>query len=482
MTNNTKDIIEQANKLFKKRHYQQVIDLLLPVIPKMKSGNTKRILTTVLAKSYYKNENTDIALEYFVQLIAEHPKESQYFYLAGICEMSLNHHPQAQSYFKRCLALNPGQSNCQLNIAASYRHTNQPEQAIPYYNELRHNPDYASRAFRNLAMCQKYDSLDQPDIKAIFELLQEGELTSEQRSHLYFALGKIYKDCNMHSYAFESYTYGNQLKNKSHAFNHTDYSKKIDNLKKIFSDITYPKPKQKSESALTFIIGIPRGGKTLLEKTLLLSNQAFALEEFAALDKLVYQYTNNKPFQFSSELQSHIQSKKFGKKLYQDFIGKIQQRTQENFQAYVDTTPCNFRYMGYILLMCPNAKFIHTYRNPLDHIFVAYTKYFASGNFWAFNIENIVHYYCEYRRIMAFWEKSLPTKIKTIIYEDLIKNPEPIARALFEFVGIEVPNNLSVALNTLNIHDKEINIHQQYPEFMEAIAPFMAQLQPYMPK
>jgi len=478
--NNAQEILDQANQLFKNKQYQQVIDLLAPIISKAKSNKAYKAFSSILAKSHYKNDDCRIALQQFDKLIAKYPDESNYYYLAGICAMSLNHHPQAQAYFKKCLAIKPSQSSCLLNIAASYRHTNQPEKALPYYRALLKDEKYTSRAYRNLSMCKTYKSLEDPDAKAIIKLLQDKELTIEQQSHLYFALGKIYRDCNALSESFQAYTHGNDLKNSERKYKHASYTKKSDNIIKIFNDINYPTPKPKTPSTFVFIIGIPRGGKTLLEKTLNLSNKAFALEEFAVLDKLAYQYTNNRPFSFSHELQEKIQTKKFCSKLYQGFTKKINQCTKDKFQIYTDTTPCNFRYMGYIQLMCPNAKFIHTLRNPLDHIFVAYTKYFASGNYWAFNIADIVHYYCEYRKLMAFWEKNLPTTIKTVQYEDLVHSPETMTQTLFDFIERDPPQSLSTAIQDLNIDNREINIHNLYPDFMEAIAPYMAQLQPFM--
>jgi len=480
--NNAKEILEQANQLFKKKRYQRVIDLLIPIMSKTKGNKAYKAFCTILAKSYYKNDDSRIALQHFDKLIAKYPDESNYYYLAGICAMSLNLHPQAQAYFTKSLEVKPLQSSCLLNIAASYRHTNQPEKASPYYKTLLKDEKYTTRAYRNLSMCKTYQSPEDPDAIAMIELLQNADLTTEQQSHLYFALGKIYRDCKALPESFQAYTHGNDLKNGERKYKHASYTKKSDNIIKIFSDIEYPKPKPKTPSTFVFIIGIPRGGKTLLEKALSLSHKTFSLEEFAVVDKLVYQYTNNKPFSFSPELQEKIQSKKFCSKLYQDFTQKISQHTKDKFQIYTDTTPCNFRYMGYIQLMCPNAKFIHTYRNPLDHIFVAYTKYFASGNYWAFNIEDIVHYYCEYRRLMTFWETHLPTAIKTVQYENLIQNPEVITRELFDFIERDAPQDIDAALKDLNINSREINIHQLYPDFMAAIAPFMTQLQPYMPE
>lgn len=473
-------ILDKATECFKNKQYHQVIQLLHPIQPKLEDVNISKAVTATLGKAYYKQDQAHIALRYFEELIEKHPNDKEPYYLAGICAMSLNKQHLAQQYFKKSLELKPNQPSCILNLAASYRQSNQSEMAIPYYQTLAKIESYQSRAYRNMSMCKDYASLEDPDYKAIQKILSQSELTHEQQSHFYFALGKIYQDCQMPNEAFSAYHKANQLKNDPRQFNSEDYSKKLNELIELFTNIHYPELNREGDPNFIFVLGIPRGGKTLLEKVLSLSQDVCPLEEFAVIDKLAYLFTQNRPFRFSKELRDKLESNHFNQNFYEAFYQKIIARTDEVYPAFVDTTPCNFRYMGYIYGMAPRAKFIHVYRNPLDHIFTIYTKYFSTGNFWAFNLRNIVHYYCGYRHAMAFWEKALPCTIETVHYEDLIQNPLETATKLFDITSIKPPEDLPEQLNSLHLTSKEINIHQQYPDFMQELSPYLKELEPYL--
>ena len=52
---------------------------------------------------------------------------------------------------------------------------------------------------------------------------------------------------------------------------------------------------------------------------------------------------------------------------------------------------------------------------------------------YAFDLEDIGHYYTQYRRLMAHWEKLYGAGIHTLDYDALVREPEPVLRALTDF-------------------------------------------------
>lgn len=473
-------VFNKAVEHFKNKQFLQVIQLLEPLKSQVRETDLSRAISTSLGKAYFKIDEPEIALKHFQELISSFPNEPEHYYLGGICAMSLNRQPLAQDLFKKSLDLDDNQPSCLLNLAASYRQNEQAEQAIPYYQKLCKYENYTTRAYRNLSMCKKYQSLDDPDIKGILSTLENRKLSKEQQSHLYFALGKIYQDCDMPDQSFAAFHKANQLKNKPDQFNLDEYQKKLHDLMQLFSALSYPEFGHSEDPNHIFIIGIPRGGKTLLEKVLSLSNEVYALEEFAVVDKLAYRFTNNRPFKFNETLRAKLQSAEFFNQFYHEYKNKIATRTLEPFNAFIETTPCNFRYVGYIYGMFNPAKFIHVTRNPIDHIFMIYTKYFSTGNYWAFNLKNIVYYYADYRQAMDFWKKELPTQIHEVRYEDLIFKPKETALEIFEMAGVPTPENITQNLDTLALNADEIGIYKQFPEFLEVLKPYIKVLEPYL--
>src|SRR5208282_123838 len=64
--------------------------------------------------------------------------------------------------------------------------------------------DYPKALF-SLVNIRKYQDADHADIKTIQTLLDNHDASLCDREFLYFALGKIYDDCNLYDDAFECY-------------------------------------------------------------------------------------------------------------------------------------------------------------------------------------------------------------------------------------------------------------------------------------
>ena len=98
------------------------------------------------------------------------------------------------------------------------------------------------------------------------------------------------------------------------------------------------------------------------------------------------------------------------------------QRLNENFVT--DKLPVNFKWIGLIKLLFPNARIVHLIRNPIDTCLSNYRNYFiASGNSYAYNLNELANFFIDYRNIMEFWHKIFPDKymLAIMIYLRSIK-------------------------------------------------------------
>ena len=100
--------------------------------------------------------------------------------------------------------------------------------------------------------------------------------------------------------------------------------------------------------------------------------------------------------------------------------------------------PANFNYVGLIHLILPKAKIIHVQRHPLDTCLSCYTRQFAVGQSFSYDLEELGKYYGSYLDIMEHWNNVLPSgSIYNIQYENLVDNTEKEARALLEFCNLD---------------------------------------------
>ena len=75
---------------------------------------------------------------------------------------------------------------------------------------------------------------------------------------------------------------------------------------------------------------------------------------------------------------------------------------------FIDKMPNNFRHIGLIRLMLPNAKIIDARRHPMSCGFSVFKQLFAEGQEFSFWLEDIGRYYGNYLELMDHWDSVLP--------------------------------------------------------------------------
>jgi hypothetical protein len=104
---------------------------------------------------------------------------------------------------------------------------------------------------------------------------------------------------------------------------------------------------------------------------------------------------------------------------------------------FIDKMPNNFRHLGLIHLMLPNARIIDVRREPLACCFANYQQLFAAGQQFTYGVDDITRYYRMYVELMNHWERVLPGKILQIQYEDVVADLEGSVRRLLEFCQLD---------------------------------------------
>src|ERR1700683_679571 len=104
---------------------------------------------------------------------------------------------------------------------------------------------------------------------------------------------------------------------------------------------------------------------------------------------------------------------------------------------FVDKMPNNFRNLGLIHLILPNARIIDARRAPLACCFSNYKQLFASGQQFTYGIDDISRYYRMYVELMDHWNAVLPGRILRVQHEDVVEDLEANVRRILEFCGLQ---------------------------------------------
>src|SRR6202044_1703114 len=89
---------------------------------------------------------------------------------------------------------------------------------------------------------------------------------------------------------------------------------------------------------------------------------------------------------------------------------------------FIDKMPNNFRHVGLIHLILPNARIIDARREPMACCFSNFKQLFASGQAFTYGLEDIARYYRTYLELMRHWDAVLPGQVLRLSYEDLVQD------------------------------------------------------------
>ena len=186
-----------------------------------------------------------------------------------------------------------------------------------------------------------------------------------------------------------------------------------------------------------FIVGLPRAGSTLLEQILAshsqvdgtlelpniiaLSNTLRSRKHISAADGYPYGLKNLSPEQLFE----------FGKKYIDDTA-----MYRKGAPFFVDKMPNNFRHIGLIQLILPNARIIDVRRNPMDCCFSGFKQLFAEGQEFTYGLREVGKYYRGYVELMKHWDEAAPNEILHVQYEDMVDDLEGQVHRVLEYCGL----------------------------------------------
>ncbi len=106
-------------------------------------------------------------------------------------------------------------------------------------------------------------------------------------------------------------------------------------------------------------------------------------------------------------------------------------------ERVTDKMPSNYYFAGLIHLALPNAKIIHSVRDPVDTCISCFSKLFTAEQNHTYDLAELGRYYKRYQRLMAHWHRVLPARsILDVRYEDVVADLEGQARRIIAYCGL----------------------------------------------
>ena len=163
-----------------------------------------------------------------------------------------------------------------------------------------------------------------------------------------------------------------------------------------------------------FILGLPRAGSTLLEQILSSHSQVDGTLELPNILSMAHQLRRGDKLGSNAEYPQCLES--MTDQQFYELGEKFMTETRIHRQSapfFIDKMPNNFRHIGLIKLILPNAKIIDARREPMACCFSGFKQLFAEGQDFTYSLEDIGHYYRDYVSLMDIGTKYFPFRVES---------------------------------------------------------------------
>jgi predicted Zn-dependent protease len=379
------------------------------------------------------------AREELQALLKLEPLNRHYKTLYTSTIVGLGEHEKAVTLYRELLQGAPQPAELHLSIAHSLKAIGRQSDSIEAYHAAAAARPSFGDAYWSLANLKTYRFSDAEIARMRAEESALG-VGLVDRYHLCFALGKALEDREEYAASWHYYERGNAQKRAESRYRpeilETNTRKQIEVCTQEF--FAQRASFGVANSDPIFIVGLPRAGSTLLEQILASHSKVEGTQELADIPRMVLALQDRIPDLDNPRYPGVLAEMNAADflKLGEKYLADTRvYRTDKPF--FIDKMPNNFRHIGLIHLMLPNAKIIDARREPMACCFGNLKQLFANGQEFSYSIEDIARYYRTYLQLMQHWEAALPGRILRVEHESVVDDLAGNVRRILDFCALE---------------------------------------------
>lgn len=299
-------------------------------------------------------------------------------------------------------------------------------------------PDFGD-AWWSLANLKTY-RFTADSIAVMRDRLDDVATTEVDRVHIAFALGKALEDQGDYAASWAAYDRGNAMHRASNGFLPEFFETNTREQKRVCTPSFFAARKGwgLDDPSPIFVLGLPRSGSTLIEQILASHSMVEGTQELPDIQRIVHEL-QGRELNFDEPRYPGVLEeldadaiRKFG----EQYIADTMPNRALGRPYFIDKMPNNFRHVGLIHLILPNAKIIDARRDPMACCFSNFKQLFAQGQEFTYGLEDIARYYRTYVELMDHWDAVLPGLVLRVQHEDVIDDLEGNVRRILDYCGL----------------------------------------------
>jgi tetratricopeptide (TPR) repeat protein len=408
----------------------------------------------------------DEAMAAFRAVLAGEPDHSSAHNGIGILLDRQRRHAEAIEHYRAALVRTPEHADAMAGMANAMKNIGQHDEALTAARRvLALRPDFAPAAGLLGSVLAEIGSMDealeqfrravtlaperpefayhlvqlakvQPGDAALHALetalFRAPSLSAQDQCLLHFGLAKAYDDIGERDRGFSHLLQGNAIKRVQADYDEAATLGAMDQIPRVFTAELMAARRTLGDPSTSpvFIVGMPRSGTTLVEQTLASHKAVFGAGERPELSQAIKRLSAER---LGARLLPQTLWTMTGEQLRKigaEYVAALRPLAP-GAARITDKMPTNFLHVGLICLILPNARIIHVLRDPVDTCLSCFSKMFADGQTFTYDLAELGRFYRAYQSLMAHWRAAVPPGVMLEVeYEALVEDFESHARRI----------------------------------------------------
>lgn len=386
-----------------------------------------------LAIVLYRQNRADEAISELETLSVLDPDDVTHDSLKAAAKGRLGDYQEAIELYGSVLERFPGQPKIWMSYGHLLKTVGKQAESVAAYRRALDVSPALGEVWWSLANL-KTVRFDDADIALMEAGLARADISTEDRFHLHFALGKALEDRTEAAASFHHYDEGNRLRAAELESHERNVTRHVEVAKALFTEEFFAQRAGQGCDAAdpVFILGLPRAGSTLLEQILSSHSLVEGTMELPDIPHIAGQLgsIDHWPDRLAGASPEDL------KRMGETFLERTRIQRKSGKPFFIDKLPNNWLHVGLIHLILPNAKIIDARRHPMACCFSNFKQHFARGQGFTYSLTDIGHYYADYVEFMAHIDCVLPGRVVRMFHEDMVDDSERETRRLLDALGL----------------------------------------------
>lgn len=407
------------------------MEALEPLIAALQQRPEDALAYSFLGASYERLGDQENALKAFRQACEKAPEEVLHWVNFGNALNRAGWYEHAVAVLQHALKLQPANRDARAMLGMSLSLDGRSEQAAREYRRLLADDPGSGTAWWGLAVLRPMP-LGPDDIERMRAQLARGDIDRNNELALRFALAHALEHA-------EEYAGALDMLQDAHALAR-DQRKPWDGVEarafaqRCLGAVPQPAPALPGQPGheVIFIVSLPRSGSTLVEQILASHSQVAGTIELHALHETLLEASDRHGMAYP-EWMASLSSDEW-LELGRAYLERTS-RWRDQCPRMTDKMLGNWRHIGAILSMLPNARIVAVHRDPLENCFACY-RMLLDGHEYTHRFEDLAEFQRQFDHAVHEWQRRCPERVRVQSFERLTREPQQQIRELLEFCNL----------------------------------------------